>query len=280
VTGLIDLHVHTTASDGSASPAETVRAAAERGVTLLAICDHDTTVGIAEAQSAAKEAGITLVPGVELSGDSESNDIHVLGYFIDIESDELQAALLELRESRNARNTRILAKLAELGAPVSEERVREIAGYGSVGRPHIAAALVEAGHVATGMEAFYRYLARGKPAFSPRKQLEPGHARDVIHAAGGLAALAHPIKVGSNAAVESALDAGLDAIEVYHSDHTAHQVETLLALARSRNLLVVGGTDSHGPHSDRPLAIGSVTIPEWVGDEVLRHAPGWWREGR
>jgi len=280
MTGLIDLHVHTTASDGTASPAETVRTAAERGVTLLAICDHDTTVGIAEAQAAAKEAGITLVPGVELSGDSESNDIHVLGYFINVESDELQAALLELRESRNARNMRILAKLTELGAPVSEERVREIAGYGSVGRPHIATALVEAGHVATGMEAFHRYLARGKPAFSPRKQLEPGHARDVIHAAGGLAALAHPVKVGSNAAVESALDAGLDAIEVYHSDHTAHQVETLLALARSRNLLVVGGTDSHGPHSDRPLAIGSVTIPEWVGEEVLKRAPGWWREGR
>ena len=280
MTGLIDLHVHTTASDGTASPAETVRTAAERGVTLLAICDHDTTVGIAEAQAAAKEAGITLVPGVELSGDSESNDIHVLGYFINVESDELQAALLELRESRNARNMRILAKLTELGAPVSEERVREIAGYGSVGRPHIATALVEAGHVATGMEAFHRYLARGKPAFSPRKQLEPGHACDVIHAAGGLAALAHPVKVGSNVAVESALDAGLDAIEVYHSDHTAHQVETLLALARSRNLLVVGGTDSHGPHSDRPLAIGSVTIPEWVGEEVLKRAPGWWREGR
>jgi len=280
MTGLIDLHVHTTASDGTASPAETVRAASERGVALLAICDHDTTVGIAEAQAAAKEAGVILIPGVELSGDSESNDIHVLGYFVNIESEELQAALLDLRESRNARNTRILAKLAELGAPVSEERVREIAGYGSVGRPHIAAALVEAGHVATGMEAFHRYLARGKPAFSPRKQLEPGHAREVIHAAGGLAALAHPVKVGSSAAVESALDAGLDAIEVYHSDHTAHHVETLLTLARSRNLLVVGGTDSHGPHSDRPLAISSVSIPEWVGEEVLRSAPEWWREGR
>jgi hypothetical protein len=280
MTGRIDLHLHTTASDGTISPADTVRAAAEGGVTLLAITDHDTTLGIAGAQAVAKEVGVTLVPGVELSCDLESVDLHVLGYFVRPCSEELQAGLRELIHFRDLRNGQILEKLAALGAPVRIERVKEIAGSGSVGRPHIAAALVEAGRVSTITEAFHRYLARGKPAYVPRRLLTPARACEIIHQSGGIAALAHPIKIRSNAAVENALAAGMDAVEVYHSDHTAHHVEMLLGLAKSHSLLVVGGTDSHGPYSDRPLAIGSVTIPEWVGDELLKRAPEWWREGR
>jgi hypothetical protein len=275
----LDLHVHTTSSDGTLSPADTIAAAAERGVTLIAITDHDTTDGIAEAQAAAPGAGVILIPGIELSADSESQDIHVLGYFLDPASEELQAELRDLRESRNARNERIIEKLAALGARVPPERVQEIAGPGSVGRPHIAAAMVEAGHVSNQGEAFHRFLARNKPAFAPRKQLTPARACEIIHRVGGLAALAHPVKIGSRAAMENALDGGMDAIEVYHSDHSAHETENLLALTKERGLLVVGGSDTHGPHSDRPVAIGSVTIPEWVGEELLARAPKWWRSG-
>jgi hypothetical protein len=280
VTGDIDLHVHTTASDGSISPADTVRAAAERGVTLLGITDHDTTIGIAEAQETARDTGVTVVPGVELSCDLESVEVHVLGYFVQPGGEALETGLRELREYRDQRNEQILEKLAALGAPVSAQRVQEIAGSGSVGRPHIAFAMVEAGHVATITDAFHRYLARKKPAYLPRRLLTPARASEIIHQAGGLSALAHPAKIKSETIIADALAVGMDAVEVYHCDHSGHDVETFLALARSHNLLVVGGTDSHGPHSDRPIAIGSVTIPEWVGDELLKRAPEWWREGR
>jgi len=275
--GRIDLHVHTTASDGSLSPAEMVREAAERGISLLGITDHDTTEGIAAAQAAAREMGITLVPGVELSADSEAQDIHLLAYFINPEDPDLQSLLTALRETRNARNERILERLRSLGAPVCPERVAQIAGSGSVGRPHIAEALVEAGHVTSRNEAFSRYLARGKPAFVTRARFTPAEACALIKRAGGIAVLGHAAKIGSRAAIEEVLAAGLDGIEVYHTDHTAKDVDMLLALAREKSLLATGGTDSHGPHSDRPLALGSVTVPAWVGEEVLRRAPEWWR---
>lgn len=276
--GRVDLHIHTAASDGSLSPAEAMREAAERGVSLLGVTDHDTTEGLAEAEAAACSLGLALVPGVELSGDSAANDIHILGYFIKADDAGLQAALHLLRESRDLRNERILERLRSMGARVELDRVREIAGYGSVGRPHIAAALLEAGHVVSYSEAFGRYLARGRPAFVPRKQLAPAEACDIIHRAGGLAVLAHPMKIGSRADIEQALASGLDGIEAFHPDHSSRDIESLVALARERSLLVTGGSDAHGPRSDRPVAIGSLALPAWVGEQFLSRAPEWWRE--
>lgn len=275
--GLIDLHVHTTASDGTLSARDTVAAALARGLRLLAITDHDTTEGVSEAVEAAQGTELTLVPGVELSADTETEDIHVLGYFVNPLAPEIQQALAGLRETRQARNERILARLRALGAPVAPARVQEIARRGSVGRPHIAAALVEAGHARSQGEAFGRYLARGRPAYVPRAQLTVAQACDIIRRAGGLAVLAHPAKIGSRAAREQALAGGVDGIEVYHCDHSAQHVQDLLDLARARGLLVTGGSDSHGPYSDRPLALGEGAVPQWVGEALLARAPAWWR---
>jgi len=276
--GRIDLHVHTSASDGIMSPSEVVWQAAERGVFLLGITDHDTTEGLAEAGEAAAAAGVVLVPGVELSADSESHDIHILGYFVNPRDGGLQAALAELRRGRNRRNQRIMERLRSVGAPVSPERVQEIAGAGTVGRPHIALALLEAGHVGSQGEAFGRYLARGKPAFVARERLSPAEACATIRSSGGLAVLAHPGKIGSWWVIEEVLASGVDGIEVFHSDHTARDAERLLALAQERSLLVTGGTDSHGPHSERPLAVGDAAVPRSVGEELLSRAPEWWQD--
>ncbi len=278
--GKLDLHVHTTASDGSLAPDEAVREAIVQGVTLLGIADHDTMEGVPAAQEAAAEAGLVLVPGVELSVGSDQREVHVLGYFADLRNAELRDALATLRGARDLRNRRILLRLRDLGAPVAEQRLQEIAGSGSVGRPHIAKALVEAGHVSSEGEAFGRYLARGKPAYVHRERLSPAEASQVIRQAGGIPVLGHPAKLGPRQTIERLLDDGMDGIEVFHSDHDENDVRLLMGIAQERNLLITGGTDSHGPHSDRPIAIGAVNIPRWVGEQVLARAPRRWMERR
>lgn len=272
----LDLHVHTTASDGSLSPSAAVRSAQANGVAILGIADHDTTGGLREAQEAAKGTGLVLVPGVELSVGQGARETHVLGYFVDPDEPELQVVLETLRGARDGRNEGIVQRLKELGAPISLDRVKQISGGGSVGRPHIAKALVEAGHVSSEGEAFGRYLARGKPGYVGRERLSPAEAAVAIRQSGGIPVLAHPAKLGARRVIEGLLDQGMGGIEVYHSDHTDADAEMLLALARERGLLITGGSDSHGPHSDRPIEIGSLDIPEWVGEELLAHAPKTW----
>ncbi|HUU54208.1 MAG TPA: PHP domain-containing protein [Armatimonadota bacterium] len=272
----IDLHVHTSASDGTLSPAEVVAEAAARGVWLLGIADHDTTEGIPPAQEAAAEAGLTLIPSVELSVGAEEHEIHVLGYFVGLADEPLQAVLRTLRGARDGRNERIVARLRELGAPIDLGRVKQIAGDGSVGRPHIAKALLEAGHVASESEAFGRYLARGKPGYVGRERLSPAEAAEAIRRAGGIPVLAHPGKLGSRRRIEEIIDMGMAGVEAFHSDHDEKRVALILEIAKARDLLVTGGSDSHGPHSDRPIAIGSVGIPEWVGERFLASAPDGW----
>jgi len=272
----IDLHVHSTASDGGLSPTEVVAEAKKNNVTLLALADHDTTDGVAESQAAARGTSVQIIPAVELSVGSGPREIHVLGYFLDIENQPLQKALNRLRSARDTRNERIIERLSELGAPIDLARVRAIAGDGSVGRPHIATALVEAGHVGSIGEAFRRYLARGKPGYAGRERLSPAEAADLIRSAGGIPVLAHPAKLGGRMAIESLLDEGMEGVEAYHSDHTERDVALLLQIAEERGLLVTGGTDSHGPNSDCPIAVGSIDIPDWVGAQVLSHAPESW----
>jgi len=280
VSRRIDLHVHTTASDGLLSPSQTVDAALRKGVWLLGIADHDTTEGVPEAAAAARAAGVTLVPGVELSVGSGPREIHVLGYFVETEHEALQTVLARLRGARDTRNERILARLREMGMPLDSGRLKEIAGNGSVGRPHIATALLEAGHVGSLGEAFGRYLARGKQAYVGRERLEAAEASAVIKQAGGIPVLAHPAKLGGPQAIEQILDDGMEGVEVYHTDHTAMDVEMLLGIAKRRDLLVTGGSDSHGPYSEKPVAVGSLDIPEWVGEQVLARAPSRWTAAR
>jgi predicted metal-dependent phosphoesterase TrpH len=272
----IDLHVHTTASDGTYTPTGAVREALGKKLAILGIADHDTTGGVREAEEAARGTALALVPGVELSVGAEEYEIHVLGYFIDPDHAGLQDVLLRLRGARDLRNERIVARLRELGAPVDLGRVREIAGDGSVGRPHIAKALVEAGHVASQGKAFGRFLARGKPGYVGRERLSPAGAAEAIHDAGGIPVLAHPGKLGSRRRIEELLAAGMAGVEAFHSDHDEAQVGLLLSIAEEGGLLVTGGTDSHGPDSDRPIEIGSVDVPEWVGQRLLEKAPSGW----
>jgi 3',5'-nucleoside bisphosphate phosphatase len=271
-----DLHLHTTASDGSLSPAELVRAAVGAGVTLLAVTDHDTTEGVAEAVAAGREVGARVVPGVELSVDTDEHDIHLLGFYLQWEDDSLQESLRQLRQRRVLRNARILDKLHALGLPLDPARVKALGGPGSVGRPHIARAMIERGYVSTQGEAFYRYLARGKPAFAPRVRFSCAEACAMITRARGVSVLAHPAKIGSWPLVEELLASGVEGLEVYHTDHDQAVVQRLLSLARAKGLLVTGGTDSHGPRSDRASEIGSVAMPAWVRERFLARAPGWW----
>ena len=260
----IDLHVHTTASDGTLTPEQAVAAAAESGVQVLGITDHDALHGIPAALAAGQRLGVTVVPGVEINTDYGETEAHILGYFVDHTSPGLNAALEDIRRRRLERARNIIARLSALGLGVDEQRVAEIAGDGSVGRPHVARALVEAGYVKTAGEAFARYLGRGRPAYVPRYRLTPQAAAQAIRAAGGLTVLAHPAKVGDDLLVQALIDQGLDGLEAFHCDHSAAQARHYVQLARQRGLLVTGGTDSHGPHSDRPVAIGAVRVPRWV----------------
>ncbi len=277
MTCSLDLHLHTTASDGSLSPTALVHTAARAGVTLLAVTDHDTTEGVTEAMAAGAETGVAVVPGVELSADTEEHDIHLLGLFLRWEEAELQAALRELGERRAVRNARILEKLRGLGLPLEAARVQEISGHGSVGRPHIAEAMKEQGYVGSQGEAFYRYLGRRRPAFVARGRLSVAEASRTISRAGGVPVLAHPAKVGSWELVAQILAQGIAGLEVYHTDHSPAETQRLLSLAEARGLLMTGGTDSHGPRSERPSDIGSVEMPAWVRERFLARAPEWWR---
>ena len=268
--GRIDLHLHTTYSDGVSSPSEVVIAAAERRVGLIAITDHDETAGILEAQQVGGSLGVTVLSGVEINTDSGHEDVHVLGYGFPVGSPVMAEGLQALRNSRLERAAKMVARLRALGYPLELEQVLDIAGNGSVGRPHVARALVQSGFSRSTEEAFDTLLRVGRPAYVPRKHFTARDAITLIHRAGGIASLAHPGKLGDpTRVVRELLPAGLDALEAYHSDHAPGMVKRLLKIAREHNLLVTGGSDNHGPANARVVAIGGVDIPEAVGELLL-----------
>jgi predicted metal-dependent phosphoesterase TrpH len=264
---LIDLHLHTTASDGLCTPEQLVEQAAAAGVTTLAVTDHDTTAAIAVAGARCAEGGMTLVPGIEITAMEAARDVHILGYFFDPAHEGLQAFLARARASRLARVHAIIERLASLGVPVDTTRFFGDAGKQdgrSIGRPQVARALVEAGHASDVNDAFDRWLARGRPGFVPRSGANPEEVIAVIHEAGGLASLAHPVLADMDARIPQLRDAGLDALEAYHSDHDRATRDRYLMLARSLELLVTGGSDYHGDPA-HGLTPGTVTLPaqEW-----------------
>lgn len=247
---LIDLHTHSTASDGTLSPAELVALAADRGLAALALTDHDTLAGLPEARAAGREHGIEVIPGVELSVADGDRSVHLLGLFLPERPGPLAEALAYLRERRHSRNRRILDKLRELGIPIEYESVTALA-QGAVGRPHIAQVLVSIGAVTSFKEAFTRYLGLYGRAYVPKDKLPFERAVRLIHDEGGLAALAHPYILGLAgpalaATVERYRDAGLDAIEAFYTEHSQAQTLEYLALARRFGLGVTGGSDFHG----------------------------------
>src|SRR5215213_3721258 len=275
-TGKIDLHLHTNKSDGRLSPTELVRLVHKGGVRRMALTDHDTTDGVDEAITEGKALGVEVIPGVELGTDSRSGDMHMLGMFLDYKNEAFQETMARFREGRIARVHTIVANLADVGINITVDRVFEIAGEASVGRPHVAQALLEAGYITSMPEAFEKWLAYGGPGDVPRDKLSPEDAIGLIHAVGGLAVVAHPYE-GKNVLEQlpGLASAGLDGVETYYPNYGPDRVEELLGLCQTLGMLPTGGTDFHGfPHrmaSDGAPIIdnpGSVEVPSSVLDAL------------
>lgn len=275
---MIDLHLHTTASDGRCSPAELIDRAAAAGVSRLAVTDHDTTAATGEIQALAAAVGIDVVPGIEITAVENGSDVHVLGYFLDQADQALQRFLAAQREHRVVRVEAIAARLAALGKPIDVTSL--VAGarrqsMRSIGRPQIARAMMDAGHVTTLEEAFARWLGRDCPAFVPRTGASPEAVIHTIHAARGVASLAHPGRTRIDDRLAALRDAGLDALEAFHSDHTPDERHRYVNVASTLGLLVTGGSDFHGDPA-RPIAPGSTSLPEecWAALQAAQHRHG------
>jgi len=249
---LIDLHAHSTASDGSFPPAEVVRLAKEAGLKAVALTDHDTTDGLAEAVAAGEDLGVEVIPGVEISARYTGDSMHILGYFLDFHSPKLAEGLAVLKQARKERNPKIIAKLNALGLSINMDQVARLSGGGQVGRPHIARALLESGYVRSMQQAFDIYLKNGGKAYVAKFRFPPVEALEMIREAGGVPVLAHPftLGMGSPGALRELLLVlkvkGLAGIEVFYADHTPEQEALYLKLARELGLLVTGGSDFHG----------------------------------
>lgn len=282
-----DLHTHTQASDGMNQPAENVRLAKEKGLTGLAITDHDTVAGIAEALLAGKELGLDVVPGIEISTRVGEKDIHVLGYFVDPEDNRFKKRLARLRSVREERNGLIIAKLQQLGLSITLEEVkaglsRPLRPDESLGRPHIADTLVRKGYVSDMRDAFDRYLAEGKPGYASLPRISPEEAIVWIREAGGVPVLAHPGLYSDDDLVRSIVERGKPAgIEVYHSDHGPEEELRYAAMAEKYGLIVTGGSDYHGVrqgvvfHGD----LGGRTAPPGTVERLRLTAAAAWAEG-
>ncbi len=277
---MIDLHLHSTCSDGSLSPTELADRAAALPLKAASLNDHDTVVGIAEFQEAA--AGrFAAISGVEISVDHAPGTLHLLGYYIDPAHDGLAQALSRLRAGREDRNHLILERLRSLDRPVTKEAVRQFSGDDVVGRPHIARAMVAAGYVKDTREAFDRYLGKGRPAYCDRYRLEPDDAIALIRSAGGIPVLSHPFTLeltppALERFVAGLVHHGLQGIEVYYPEHQPSQTEQYLALTERFNLVATGGTDFHGdlnPKLHMGTGFGGFSVPDSVYDALAkRHA--------
>lgn len=257
----LDLHTHTTASDGQQSPLELVQIAQKIGLKTLAITDHDTTEGVLPAQEAAGDT-LEIIPGVELSAEDEAGDVHTLGYFIDIHNTTFQDKLERFRAGRYYRGQEIVKKLAALGLPLDWARIEAIADGGSIGRPHIARAMLEAGHVKSIQDAFDKYIDNGGVAYVPRTRLSPEEAIEMIHEAGGAAVLAHPGLLDDyESMIERLVPAGLDGVEVVYPKHTTEVELRTRLLANRHNLIMTGGSDFHGLNMPGKAMVGSVNPP-------------------
>lgn len=255
----IDLHVHTTFSDGLLTPEQVVKMAIKLNLKAIAITDHDTVDGIRPALDEAKKyTGFEVVPGVELSTDWNNEEIHILGYYIDYNNSNLRTVLLSFQQKRRKRIEEIIAKLKNMGINISIEDVCAKSKGSSLGRPHIALVLVEKGYVGSVQEAFKNYLNKGKPAYVPKEKLTPFSAIDIIKQNSGIPVLAHPGLLEDNSIINELISYGIMGIEVVHKSHNKPQVAYYTKLALDNNLLLTGGSDSHG---ETPLLLGSFDIP-------------------
>jgi len=271
---LIDLHVHTNASDGIYPPASVVNMAAQSGISVLAVADHDTVNGIDEAIAAASARDLMLVPAVEINCYSGDIEHHILGYFIDHRDAGLRSALARLQEARIERMHVVISKLSKIGISLMPEEILALAERGVVGRPHIAQAMVRKGYAASVRAAFDTYLGEGKPAYAPRSKLAPTEAIRIIKEARGLPVLAHPGLWGGDEQIPKLAEWGIVGIEVYSPDHKKAQVRRYLEIARDLNLIATGGSDFHGWGDAHSMKIGMVSTPpeEFARLEELHHS--------
>jgi predicted metal-dependent phosphoesterase TrpH len=278
---LMDLHSHTTHSDGSASPAEVVAQAYAQGARAIAITDHDTVAGLAEGRAVAAQYGMEFVNGIEISASYSPGTMHILGYCLDPERKRLQAKLAELRHARETRNPQIAARLQSLGLKLSYEEVAQVAGNKVVGRPHFARVLVDKGYAESIQDAFNRFLAKGAAAYVAKAQLSPADSIALIHDAGGVAVLAHPyqMKLASLEETERVItwliEIGLDGIEAIYSRHSPEDREMYSEIARCHGLLVTGGSDYHGTYKPDLSIVrgkGDLAVPYALLDAVKARA--------
>jgi predicted metal-dependent phosphoesterase TrpH len=270
VTRSADLHTHSNASDGQLAPADLLEQAARRGLSILALTDHDTTLGLPEAADAASTLGIRFIPGIELSTDVERGEIHILGYGVDPNNSTLQRTLARLRESRESRIERMLDRLEQQGMTLPRDQIRASAAGASVGRPHIARAMIDAGYVSTISEAFARYLDKGKPAYIAAERLTPVEAVRLIRDTGGLPVHAHPFSSPDfPASLPALIDAGLVGLEAYYGEYSEPQRNQIATIASQYGLLATGGSDFHGVGFKEGRDLGGVTLPADVIDLFL-----------
>jgi predicted metal-dependent phosphoesterase TrpH len=258
---MIDLHSHTTASDGELSPEDLLARARSAGVTTLAVTDHDTVKGLARARAAADAQGIRLVPGIEVSTEAEGREIHVLGHFVEPTEPGLSGFSDRLQDERAERMGRMVERMNQLGFPVTLEEVQRIAAGAHLGRPHLALALVERGYVISTREAFDRFLGDGKPGYVDRFRVSAEDAIAMLHRAGGTATVAHPgsSKV-SPFTLERLARLGLDGLEIFHPDHVPSQREAFLRQADALGLVPTAGSDFHGPRVTPDRRLGMVSL--------------------
>jgi predicted metal-dependent phosphoesterase TrpH len=267
----IDLHLHSTASDGRYTPTELIRLALAKGLQVIALTDHDTTEGTKEALNAARGTGLTVIPGVEISTDVPGNyELHILGYHIDHRHTGLQERLQKLRRSRLDRARQTLERLAQTGCPVSWEHLVTLAGGGVIGRPHIAQALVDAHYVDSVESAFRLYIGRGAPAYIERLKLSPQDAIWMILEAGGVPVLAHPSQIVEH--IPALVRAGLVGLEVYYPGYIEAEQRFLANLARKHKLIATGGSDFHGPGITAAADLGIVDVPWSAVEQLQAHA--------
>ena len=267
----VDIHIHSTASDGHLSPEEVVRKSAELGLTVIALCDHDTVDGIAPALAAAKSfPGLKVIPGIEVSTDVSGGEAHVLGYFIDYTDHKLLVRLERMRNSRRGRAQKMIAKLGNLGINIEWQRVQEIAGSGSMGRPHVAQAMLEKGYISSIKEAFTDYISRDGPAYAEREKITPAEAVAMILQTKGLPVLAHPLTTNDPEAMIIELKkVGLVGIEAHYDGYSADEVNQLVDLANKHNLIATGGSDYHGLGLSNETMLGGVDVPMESAEQLI-----------
>jgi predicted metal-dependent phosphoesterase TrpH len=255
-----DLHLHTAFSDGTYSPEELAGHGKRHGFACMALTDHDTVEGCARMEAACEKLGIEFLPATELTAEFKGTELHMIGYCVDTEHPELLEEMQRFQEVRRSRVHEMVERLNKMNVPLKEEAVMAIANCKSPGRPHVARAMIQAGVVQNLDEAFERFLKKGRPAWVPKFKISADDAIELIHAAGGLAVLAHPGLVHHDSLIPDLVAAGMDGLECYHTKHPTTIVEHYLEIADEHKLLVTGGSDCHGMNKGQPL-IGNIKLP-------------------